>query len=186
MTTSMITARSYRNATSKWAGIVAIALVATACDLQLLPETAEYEATTSPRMAVVVQADAMPQGGVVAVDLELVDVLLHRESDDAWVWVAGDASRVELSLGGSEPQSPVPCMADHYDRMLVVVDAPRVAKDGEWQRARLERDEIEMAIDLDLDDDTEIELRFDVEASLSGESGQYRFDPTASAHVIAQ
>jgi len=180
MTTTMNATRSYRNAL----GIAAFALASAACDLQLLPETAKYEATSSPRMAVVVQADAMPPGGVVAVDLELVDVLLHRESDDAWVWVAGDASRVELSLAGSETQSSVPLLADHYDRMLVVVDAPRVAKAGSWQRATLERDEIELAIDLDLDDDAEIELRFDVEASLSGESGQYRFDPTASAHVV--
>jgi hypothetical protein len=182
MTTTMITARSYRNLL----GVVAIGLASAACDIQLLPEAAEYEATTSPRMAVVVQADAMPQGGVVAVDLELVDVLLHRESDDAWVWVAGDASRVELTLAGTEPQSPVPCMADHYDRMLVVIDAPRVAKDGTWERAALELDEIEIPIDLDLSDDTEIELHFDVEASLSGESGQWRFDPRVSALVVAE
>jgi hypothetical protein len=183
MTTTMITARSYR--TGARVGIAALALVATGCDLQLLPEAAKYENTTAPRMAVVVQADAMPQGGVVAVDLELVDVLLHRESDDAWVWVAGDASRVELSLAGSETQSSVPLLADRYDRMLVVVDAPRVALDGSWQRAGLVHDEIELEIDLDLDADAEIELRFDVEASLSGESGQFQFDPRASAHIVA-
>ena len=181
MTTKMNAARSYRNALA----VAAIALASAACDLQLLPEAAEYEANTSPRMSVVVQADAMPDGGVVAVDLELVDVMLHRESDDAWIWVAGDASRVELSLAGSEPQSPVPCMEDHYDRMLVVIDSPRVAKDGKWQHAKLDHDEIEIPIDLDLADDTEIELRFDVQASLSGKSGNWRFDPRATAHIVA-
>lgn len=181
MKTTMNAARSYRNVL-----LAAFALASVACDIQLLPEAAEYEATTSPRMAVVVQADAMPADGVVAVDLELVDVLLHRESDDQWIWVAGDASRVELSLAGSEPQSSVPCMADHYDRILVVIDAPRVAKGGKWQSATLERDEIEIPIDLDLTDDAEIELRFDVQASLKGKSGQWRFDPRATAHIVAE
>ncbi len=163
-----------------------LVLSAMGCDLQLLPEAATYDGHGTPRMAVVVEAEAMPQGGVVAVDLELVDVLIHRERDDAWIWIAGDASRVELSLAGTAPQSSVPLLADHYDRLLVVVDAPRVAMDGSWQRAALTNDEIEIDIDLELDGDTRVELCFDVAASLSAASGQWHFDPRATVRLAAQ
>lgn len=158
-------------------------LLLAACDLQVLPQSAHYHGTASPRIAVVIQADAMPGDGVVAVDLELVDVLVHRESDDAWVWVAGDASRVELSLGAAGAQASVPLLADHYDRMLVVVDAPRVAQAGTWQTATLGADEFELPIDLELDSDAELALRFDVGASLSGAHGSWHFEPRASAEI---
>lgn len=161
-------------------------LLLAACDLQLLPESAQYQGDGTPRLAVVVEAAAMPTNGVVAVDLELVDVLVHRESDDAWVWLAGGTGRVELSLDGSSQQTSVPLLPDHYDRLLVVVDAPRVAVDGAWQSAALATDEIEFAIDLDLDADAEVEVSFDVDASLTGGRGDWRFDPRATVHVVGE
>lgn len=166
------------------ATLAPLLLAAAACDLQLLPEAAEFEGHGDPRMAVVVQADAMPAGDVVAIDLELVDVLLHRPSDDAWVWVAGTAARVELSPGLGSEQSAVPLLADHYDRVLVVIDAPRVAHGGKWHQAGLDQDEFEVEIDLDLEADAQIELRFDLGASLKGNSGKWRFDPHASATIV--
>jgi len=161
-------------------------LGAVACDVQLLPETAMYDGSGTPRLAVVVGVDAMPPGDVAAVDFALVDVLVHRERDDAWLWVAGVDARVELSLAGTSPQAAVPLHADYYDRMLVVIDAPRVAEGGAWHTAALDHDEIEIAIDVDLDADVEIELRFDVAASLSGGRGAWRFSPTVSARVVGE
>jgi hypothetical protein len=164
-----------------------VTLVLSGCDIALLPETASYDGAGSPRMAVLVAADAMPLGNVDAVDLELVDVLLHRESDDTWVWIGGDASRVELSPLQMDRAESVPLHADHYDRVLMVIDAPRVASGGVWHTAQLENDEIEIAVDLDLDADTRIELHFDVAASLSGETpAQWSFSPQVSARLVAE
>ncbi len=153
------------------------------CDVQLMPETASYSGAVTPRLEVVLQASTMPGGDVAAVDVELVDVLLHRDRDDAWVWVAGDADRVELSAVQPAAQPAVPLLADHYDRVLVVVDAPRVASKGHWHSAELAHDEIEIAIDLDLDADTRIELSFDVSKAVSEHGNKWRFEPEAKAHV---
>jgi hypothetical protein len=165
---------------------LATLVLASACDIALLPETASYEGEATPRMEVVIAGDAMPTDMIEAVDLELVDVMLHRESDDAWVWVGGDGSRVELSAE-SVPGTSVPCLADHYDRMRVVIDEPRVAADGKWHKIVLDNDELELPIDIDLDADTRIELRFDVGASLHGKSAkEWRFDPQLRAEIVAE
>lgn len=171
---------------AKWgAALVTTAMVvaSSGCDVQLMPEAASYDGEITPRLEVVVQAAAMPGQDVAAVDLELVEVLLHRESDDAWVWIAGDAQNVELSLDGVEAQAVVPLLADHYDRVRVVLDTPRVASHGHWKRAELIADELELPLDLDLDADTRLELRFDVADSLSGNANGWRFEPRASAHA---
>jgi hypothetical protein len=173
------------NLGTKWgaAALVAATLAAIGCDVQLMPEAASYDGVVTPRLEVVVQAAAMPAQDVAAVDLELVEVSLHRESDDAWVWIAGDAENVELSLGGIDAQAVVPLLADHYDRVRIVLDTPRVASHGKWKRAELVVDELELELDLDLDADTRLELRFDVAESLSGNASGWRFEPRAWAHA---
>lgn len=165
---------------------LATLVLASACDIALLPETASYDGEATPRMEVVFAGDAMPTEMVEAVDLEIVDVMLHRESDDAWVWIAGDGARVELSPE-SAPGAFVPCLADHYDRMLVVVDAPRVAANGKWHKIKLDNDELELAVDIDLAADTTVELHFDVGASLHGKSANdWRFDPQLRAEIVGE
>jgi uncharacterized protein DUF4382 len=158
-------------------------VLASACDIALLPETASYEGDATPRTAVVVAADAMPAGDVEAVDLELVDVMLHRESDDTWVWIGGDA-QIELSPVEAAAGDSVPLLADYYDRVRVVVDAPRVAAKGKWHNVKLDREEIEIPIELDLDADVSIALHFDVAKSLHGKSAKdWAFDPTVRAEI---
>jgi hypothetical protein len=173
----------------KAASILTLAtlLLGSGCDIALLPETASYDGDGTPRMAVVIAADAMPQGNVEAVDLELVDVLLHRESDDTWVWIGGDASRVELTPSAMDRAESVPLLADHYDRVLMVIDAPRVASGGVWHAVDLADDELELAVDLDLGADTRIELHFDVAASLSGDApAAWSFSPQVHAELVAE
>jgi len=164
------------------------------CDVALLPEGATYEGAGTPRLALHVAGDAMTEaqdygqndGEVQAVDLELVDVLVHRESDDAWVWIGGNAERIELGQALVATNLPVPLPADRYDAVLVVVDRPRVAHGGKWHHAELGTDEIEMALDLDLDGDHALELHFDLGKSLgSSKSGKWKFEPSARA-VVAQ
>ena len=164
---------------------LATLVLASACDIALLPETASYDGEATPRMDVVIAGDAMPTEMVEEVDLELVEVMLHRASDDTWVWIAGDGQRFALS-DESAPTS-VPCLADHYDRMLVVVDEPRVAQGGKWHKIKLDHDELEIPVDIELDADTRVELRFDVGASLHGKSAkEWRFDPQLRAEIVAE
>ena len=154
------------------------------CDVALLPEAATYEGAGTPRLALRVAGDAMTDDKVQAVDLELVDVLVHRESDDAWVWIGGSAERIELGQALVATNLPVPLPADRYDAVLVVVDRPRVAHGGAWHQAELGTDEIELALDLDLDGDHALELHFDLGKSLAGsKSGKWRFDPSARAAI---
>ena len=167
--------------------VLATLVLTSACDIALLPETASYDGATTPRMALVVAADAMPAGDVEAVDLQLVDVMLHRESDDTWVWIGGDAQRVELSAIATASGSPVPCLEDHYDRVLVVVDDPRVAAHGKWHKVKLATDELELPVDIDLTADTSIELHFDVAKSLHGKSAnEWSFDPALRAEIVQE
>jgi hypothetical protein len=157
---------------------------ALACDLALLPEAAQYEGTATPRLTLRVAGDAMPDPQVQAVDLELVDVLVHRESDDAWVWIGGGADRIELDATLVEPNLPVPLPADRYDAVLVVVDRPRVAHGGAWHNAVLGADEIEMPLDLDLVGDAGLELHFDLGKSLArSNADKWTFDPAAHAAI---
>ena len=159
-------------------------VVALGCDVALLPEAATYEGTASPRLALRVAGDAMTDKKVQAVDVELVDVLVHRESDDAWVWIGGGTERVELGLALVETNLPVPLPADHYDAVRVVVDSPRVAHGGAWHNAELSADEIEMPLELDLDGDHALELHFDLRTSLAGsKAGKWKFAPSARAAV---
>lgn len=154
--------------------------VLTGCDVAMLPETATYDGAATPRMSVVVEVDAMPPGGVQAVDFELVDVYLHRQSDDTWVWVAGGIDKVQLDPDTHVQSEPVPMLADVYDGVRVVIDSPRVASAGTWHRADLVSDTLELVIDTDVEDDATLELRFDLSASLSGsEGGAWAFAPKA-------
>jgi len=173
----------------KAAAILTLAtlVLGSGCDIALLPETASYAGEDTPRIAVAIAADAMPEGMVDAVDLELVDVLLHRESDDSWVWIGGTAERVELSPTQMARAESVPLLADHYDRVLLVIDAPRVAAEGTWHAVELASDELELPVDIDLDADTRIELHFDVAASLEGDApAQWSFTPQVKAQIVAE
>lgn len=155
-----------------------------ACDVALLPEAASYEGTSAPKLSLRVAADAMPGADVQAVDVELVDVMVHRASDDAWVWIGGGVERVELGLELVDANRPVPLPADVYDGVIVVVDAPRVAHGGKWHSAALAHDEIELEVEIDLDADQALELHFDLGRSLAGSKGdQWTFDPSARAAV---
>lgn len=156
-----------------------LALV-TGCDVALLPESASYEGTATPRMSVVVEVEAMPESTVQAVDFELVDVYLHRQSDDTWVWVAGGIDRIQLDLETHVESEPVPMLADVYDSVRVVIASPRVASKGKWHRAALVSDTLELAIDTDVDDDATLELRFDLSKSLAGSrKDRWAFAPQA-------
>lgn len=154
------------------------------CDVALLPEAATYEGTASPRLSLRVAGDPMTDASVQAVELELVDVLVHRESDDAWVWIGGDAERIELGTALVDTNLPVPLPADRYDAVRVIVDRPRVAHGGKWHNASLGADELELALDLDLDADHALELHFDLGKSLAGsKNGKWAFEPSARTAI---
>jgi len=170
-------------ATIRCLALAPVALLV-ACDVALLPEAASYDGTSTPRLSLHVSAEAMPAPDVQAVDVELVDVLVHRERDDAWVWIGGSGDRVELALEPALANRPVPLPADLYDRVLVVVDAPRVAHGGKWHSAALAHDEIELPVEIDLDADRALALHFDLGRSLAGSNAdRWRFDPSARADL---
>ncbi|HET6585960.1 MAG TPA: hypothetical protein VFG69_21030, partial [Nannocystaceae bacterium] len=82
-------------------------VLALGCDVELLPEAATYEGTPAPRVSLRVGGDAMAETemDVQAVDVEIVDVLVHRVSDDAWVWIGG-VDRIELGLVSVDTNPP--------------------------------------------------------------------------------
>jgi hypothetical protein len=158
-------------------------VLALGCDIALLPEPADYEGTTTPRVTLRVAGDSMTDMGVQAVDLELVDVFLHRESDDQWVWV-GSIERVELAPTLADTSLPVPLPADYYDAVRVVIDDPRVAEGGAWHDAHLGADAFELPLELDLDGDHALELHFDLAQSLAGSQvDAWTFEPAVRAEV---
>lgn len=168
------------------ASLVVLALNAEGgCDVELLPEAASYEGSSAPRVSLRVGGDATDmEMDVQAVDVEIVDVLVHRESDDAWVWIGG-VDRVELGAVSIDTNRPVPLPADRYDALRIVVDEPRVALGGKWHKAELTNDQLELPLDLQLDADHIVELRFDLRASLSGsKADKWTFDPWADVVVV--
>ena len=153
------------------------------CDVALLPEAATYEGTAAPRLSLSIVADAM-DSDVQAVDLELVDVQVHRVSDDAWVWIGGGEDRIQIETTATLVNHPVPLPVDEYDAVRIVVDEPRVAHGGSWHACELPHDEIELPIELELDGDTAIELSFDLTESLAGsKNGKWSFEPSAHASL---
>lgn len=166
-------------------GCLGLTLTATACDLALLPESGSYEGDGAARLEVLVRADRMPDSQIAAVDVEIADLMVHRVEDDSWVWIGGSNERVALTLDETEAQASVPLLAGTYDRVSLVVDAPRVATDGTWHAIALDRDEIEMAIDLELVADARLEIVFDVDASLVEAAGAWRFDPQVDIDAVA-
>lgn len=167
------------------AGLLGLTLAATACDLALLPEAGTYEGEGTPRLEVVIRADRMPDSQIAAVDLQIVDVMVHRVEDDTWVWLGGTTEPVELSLTDALAQGAVPLHAGHYDRVSLVVDEPRVASGGVWHAVALANDEIELDLDLSLVQDARLEIVFDVDASLVEVSGAWRFDPQVEVDTMA-
>lgn len=158
-------------------------VLALGCDIALLPEPADYEGTSTPRVTLRVAGDSMTDMDVQAVDLQLVDVFLHRESDDAWVWV-GSIERVELAPTLADTSPPVPLPADAYDAVRVVIDDPRVAKNGKWHDAQLGADAFELPLELDLDADHALELHFDLAQSLAkSKADKWTFEPAVRAKV---
>jgi hypothetical protein len=153
------------------------------CDVALLPEAASYEGMVAPRLSLSIVADAT-NVDVQAVDLELVDVQIHRASDEEWVWIGGGEDRIQIETTAALVNHPVPLPVDVYDAVRVVVDEPRVAHGGSWHACELPHDEVELPVELELDGDTAIELRFDLAQSLAGsKGGKWRFDPSAHAAV---
>jgi hypothetical protein len=127
----------------------------------------------------------MPDSEIAAVDLEIADLMVHRVEDDTWVWIGGADERVALSFTQTEAQAQVPLHRGTYDRVSIVVDAPRIATDGSWHAIALGSDELELAIDLELRDDARLEVVFDVDASLVLADGAWRFDPHVEVDAFA-
>lgn len=160
-------------------------LLSAACDLAI-PELARYDAEASSTIDVVIHASAMPAEGIQAVELELLNVLLHRADDDVWIIVGPESLKIELGETQSEVLiEGVPLDRASYDLVSVELGRVRVATDGSWTVAELATDALELPIALGGADAVVMELGFDLAASLSGDAEHgWLFDPAVHLDVV--
>ncbi|GEM_PF-5172208 len=143
-----------------------------ACDFaELLPETADGAGTTGARvdvqLASVGTEDLDPE--VQAVAIEVVDVLIHRSSDDTWLILNSDQIEFNLTdLPRSANFNTVPLAVGEYDSVQVTIDNGRVASDGKWRRANLPTHELTFEDAIYLDQGTRLRIEFDLEDGLVG------------------
>lgn len=168
------------------ASLLSTLLAPAGCDLALLPETADYVGTRPADVMLQVDATAMPsQGNVDKVEIELVEILVHRSTDDAWVLLGAD----EVELVGPHAAvalREVPLSAEHYDAVALGIDRVRVHTSQGWQDAELVTDTVQLDATLSVTGDTTLELHFDLDASVTLVGEQWYFDPVAAAELQAR
>lgn len=155
------------------------------CDLALLPETADWVGRPTAVAEVAIGAmDPSPPAGVDAVEIEVVDVRLHRPNDDAWLLLGSETAVVDLVQPAMNVAFPeVPLGLEHYDALAVVIGDVRVSGAGGDAEVVV----VENALEIDglwsIEHDVRIELRFDVAGSLWRADGQWHFAPAADVGV---
>lgn len=161
-------------------------LLTTACDLTLQPETAEGAGVRAARLSVLLgsEIDGLPSE-LTAVQIEVFDLRVHRPSDDAWIMLAPEVVRVDIT---GDPDTfthdGIPLRPDWYDEVQLVIGSVRVADGETWTPVELVEDELAAIVDWPLRNDAILEVRFDLATALRGSTAAgWRFTPTASAHL---
>jgi len=166
--------------------LLCVLLSVSACgDLVLLPEPGRFDGTDEARVDVLLDATAMPEAPVEAVELQLGDVLVRRAADQAWVVLSRDQASLEVTEEVSELVAEgAPIDRSPYDLVRVTFTSVRVAVDGTWSDAAIESDLVEIDAELDFSSDRVLVLHVDVDSSLSGSAtAGWEFVPVVAVDV---
>ena len=151
------------------------------CDVaDLMPTTAAEAGKASARVAVVMQAfhaDTM-ESQVEAFEMTVVDVLLHRVEDDAWIIANDGVGQLRADdADGSLAFTGLPIGLGNYDRVLVALDGARVSVQGEWIEVALTDTELEVPHHWIVNDETQLDLGLDLQQALAGSDGRWVLTP---------
>jgi hypothetical protein len=173
------------------AALVAAALWSGGCDVDaLVPRTADEAGRMSARVAVSLGAvglEELVDDGVQAVELQVVDVELHRASDDAWLVLASEPTTLlAADAMDAVALTGLPLGTGEYDAVRVTLAAGRVAAGGFWSDARLDALEVVVPAPLVISGDSELLLDLDLERSLGIDpaSGLWRIDAAFDVTVV--
>ena len=147
-------------------------MMTTGCDLHLLPET--YEGQGDRAAIVTVELGSLNtnllEAGVDTLEIQIIDVLAHREGSDEWLILneAPTALTISDDEEVSVELSEVPLPVGTYDRILLVLAEARADGNGGWTKIEITTDDIEIAEPVTIVGDGMLTLDFDVANSLTG------------------
>ncbi len=161
--------------------LVAASLFAPACDVtDLMPATAADGGKPSARVTVslgVAGLSDLPDA-VTDMDVEVVDVLLHRAEDDVWLLVSNEPASLALADSmGDVRLTGIPVGTGAYDRVLVALGDVTVADATGWSPVHLPQAEIEVELDANLLVDSELAIQLEVNNALHGNNGHWTLTP---------
>ena len=149
----------------------AAATLATGCDMNFVPDLADSAGGESVLLTVTLGSNAATDlaSDVEAVEVRVVDVLVHRADSDEWLILNEKVATVALGHEASEHEfTDVPLPVGTYDRVFVAMEQARVGSADGWQRAELVQTEVEIPASLLIGFDGKLEINFDLDGSVSG------------------
>lgn len=158
-----------------------------ACDpSSILPKTADEAGMSSARVAVAMGVDGIAglPAELAELELEVVDVLLHRESDDAWVLLANESTTLGLLDGpGAVQLTGIPIGTGVYDEVAVVFGDVR-ARDGlGWHDVEIKKDEYRLKFRNQIEVDARVDLTLEVGSAVKGGAGAWKMTPGISIEI---
>ena len=167
-----------------------IVLSTSACGLldNVIPETAGDSAGDS-----VVVAPNLSSSGtrslpatITGVRVEVLDVLLHDPTRDAWYILNDHVSVWDLLDPGEEDGSfsGVPVLAGTYDQIEVVLGGAEVRENGSWHGVPLKTDSSIYFGEIVVEEDIALTVNFDLTDALIGDAAAgYVFAPKIDVTV---
>jgi hypothetical protein len=173
-----------------FAPALASLMLLTACDeVALLPDTAQDAGVDPAYLSVVLSSDTEGvSADIAAVEVEVVEVLVHRPADDRWILVSPEPVAVDvMQAHGTFTYEGIPLMPGMYDAVHIVLGSVRVAHGGYWHPAEVTDDEIVQWFEWELDHDATLEVSFDLAAALGGSPDDgWTFEPAVQATLDGQ
>ena len=118
--------------------------------------------------------------------LSIIDVLIHRPTDDAWL-ILND-SEATYSISESEKHqikwSAIPIAVGDYDAIQIVFEDAYIHAQDRWQPAELLRSEWTHEQTISIDENVTLEIGIDATNSIDGNSiDGWQIDPRMSLDI---
>jgi hypothetical protein len=148
-------------------------LMSAGCELQeFLPTTADQAGQPSAQVAVAIQVDpkASLDADLEALEVEVVDVLIHQVEADAWAILNNESVTMDLVHPSDQgiKFTAIPVPMGTYDKIRVVLGDAEIASQGSRHSADIADTEVDLPLVLDLEEDTVLTLAFDRSDPLEG------------------
>lgn len=159
-----------------------------ACDVAFIPDLADQAVRETATVEVTLGASNVESvdPAIEKLEVEIVDVLLHRSSDDVWIIV--NANEVEIDLVDMAPTlgfTGIPISQGQYDGVMLIFDQARVMRNGEWHEVTMTEPDVQLTelVDVTATGAT-FDLEFDLHRALDGGPiGGWTLDPNVTITV---